>query len=460
MNIVKIRLTHSQHTALKAHLFPGDGKEALAVCLCGRSHGLDTDVLLVHKIDLVSHNHCTRQRDRIDWKPTDVESLFREAADKGLALLKVHSHPGGHKDFSPTDDDSDRKFFASVFGWVDGGHPHASAIMLPDGRLHARAVYPSGNFGTVSSIAVIGDDVTLWPDSQASEAPEFTARHAQAFGEGTTRQLASLRIAVVGCSGTGSPVVEQLARLGVGELVLVDPDRIEECNLNRILGATMEDARAKRLKVDVLRRHVQSMGLGTRVHVFPTPVEEASTIRAIASCDFVVGCMDSLSGRHVLSRLARYYTLPYVDVGVKLEARPDGTINQVAGAVHYLQPESGDFIDRGVFSSEALEAEQLWRANPDEYRERHARGYVRGVQVDRPAVISVNMCFASLAVCELLARIHPFRLEPSSDYATTTLSLSHTLIATSPDAPSSTRAREAIGRGDASPLLGMPDIGS
>ena len=69
-------------------------------------------------------------------------------------------------------------------------------------------------------------------------------------------------------------------------------------------------------------------------------------------------------GRHIAgSRLARYYLLPYVDVGVKLEALDDGTINQVAGSVHYLQPTGLDFVDRGVFSLEALAAEDLLRTS-------------------------------------------------------------------------------------------------
>ena len=60
--------------------------------------------------------------------------------------------------------------------------------------------------------------------------------------------------------------------------------------------------------------------------------------------------MDGVSGRHMLSRVARYYLLPYIDVGVKLEALKDGTINQVAGSVNYLQPTGLDFVDRGMFS--------------------------------------------------------------------------------------------------------------
>lgn len=52
----------------------------------------------------------------------------------------------------------------------------------------------------------------------------------------------SQKIDHIGNSGTGSIVVEQLGRLGVGEFVFVDPDAIEAKNLNRILNATSEDA--------------------------------------------------------------------------------------------------------------------------------------------------------------------------------------------------------------------------
>ena len=255
-------------------------------------------------------------------------------------------------------------------------------------------------------------------------------------------------------------MIEQLARLGVGELVLVDPDRVEERNLNRILGATMADARSGSLKVDVLKAHVESMGLGTRVHAIPSSLEVRPATNAVAASDFVVGCMDGLAGRHVLSRLARFYVLPYVDVGVKLEAFEDGTINQVAGSVHYLQPEGLDFIDRGVFTQEALEAEALYRANPGEYRRRREDGYVRGVQVDRPAVISVNMYFASLAVNEVLARLHPYRMDGNEHHGTTRHSLSHGQVEYEADKQAPPRQVAAVGRGDVEPPLGMPQLGA
>lgn len=461
MNSIKLRMTARHHATLCHHLFPGDGEEAVAVALCGRSAALDTELLVVHKLELVPHEACKRYHERLDWPPTLLETIFREAALKNLAILKVHSHPNGYDEFSVADDESDRRVFESVYGWIDGDRPHASAIMFSDGRLRARAVFVGGEFFPVDSIEVVGDDVRLWIYSlQLATVPAFVERHAQVFGDGTTILLGGLRVAVVGCSGTGSPVVEQLVRLGVGELVLIDPDHVEERNLNRILGATAEDARERRLKVEVIARHIERIGLGTRVHTFPTALEHPDAIRAVAAADLVVGCMDGLSGRHRLYRLAQYYVLPYVDVGVKLEALEDGTINQVAGTVHYLQPDGLDFLDRGVFSAEALEAEDLWRTNPDEYRTRREQGYVRGVQVDRPAVISVNMCFASLAVNEILARLHPFRMDNNAEFGTTRLSLSHCHLEHERDGLAPEHMRRSIGRGDVDPLLEMPGLTS
>jgi ThiF family len=459
MSEIRLRLTAQQHAALRNHLFPGDGKEAVALALCGRTAALGSEVLLVHELELVPHEACARKPDRVEWPPTLVEHLFHKAAAKDLAILKVHSHATGHYGFSRTDDHSDRTLFESVYGWVDGDRPHASAFMLPDGRMQARAVLVGGAFAPVHHVEVVGDDIIVWSSQHLPAVPAFAERHAQLFGAATTTLLGRLRIAVVGCSGTGSPVIEQLVRLGVGELVLVDPDHVEERNLNRILGATMEDAREGRLKVDVLQRHIERIGLGTRVHTCPCSLAQPKAMRAVAASDLVIGCMDGLSGRHMLSRVARYYLLPYVDVGVKLEALENGTINQVAGTIHYLQPTGSDFVDRGAFTLEALEAEDLLRTSPEEYRERYARGYVRGVPVDRPAVISVNMLFASLAVNEVLARLHPFRMDANEEFATTRLSLSHAQIEHEQDRLAPPRVLESVGRGDIEPLLEMPSLG-
>lgn len=449
-----LRFTGRQHEKVLAHLFPGDGKEAVAVALCGRRRDADETILLVHDVVLVPHDSCDREADFIRWSPPVLQPALERATGDNFSVLKIHSHPGGFHEFSTLDDESDRRVFESVYGWVDG--PHASAVLLPDGELFARVVLPDGAMVKMESVLVAGDDVQIFRDSSGAELPEHAIRHRQLFGDATTELLRELRIAVVGCSGTGSPVVEQLARLGVAELRLVDPDRVEEKNLNRIYGATMTDALENRLKVEVLKRSVRAMGLGTNVAAYP--VELAQAVLAVAHCDVVFGCMDSASGRNLLNRICRYYLVPYIDMGVKLEAGHAGSVEEVAGGVYYIQPDGAELVDKGLFTREQVEAEDLARVSPEEYAERLERGYIRGIQADRPAVVSMNTTFAGLAVTELLARLHPFRLDPNSTSASTRLSLAKGIFNQEPDGELAAKKKRQVGRGDTSPLLEMPGL--
>jgi hypothetical protein len=100
--------------------------------------------------------------------------------------------------------------------------------MLPSGELVGRTILNGKVAEPLSSIMVVGDDLVVWQPNCTTVPEEFSLRHRQAFGEGTINLLRSLSVAVVGCSGTGSFVVEELARLGIGKLVLIDSDCVEE----------------------------------------------------------------------------------------------------------------------------------------------------------------------------------------------------------------------------------------
>ncbi len=179
MKSIKLRMTARHHATLFHHLFPGDNKEAVAVALCGRSAALDTELLVVQTLELIPHSACKRYHERIDWSPTILETIFREAAQKNLAILKIHSHPNSYDKFSEADNVSDRKVFESVYGWVDGDRPHASAVMFSDGHLRARAVLVGEEFCPVDSIGIVGDDIRFWTSSQQLAAvPAFAERHA------------------------------------------------------------------------------------------------------------------------------------------------------------------------------------------------------------------------------------------------------------------------------------------
>ncbi|MES2359362.1 MAG: ThiF family adenylyltransferase, partial [Gemmatimonadota bacterium] len=380
------------------------------------------------------------------------------AAKYDLGILKIHSHPGGYGDFSSIDDESDQDLFNSVFGWTDSMFPHASAVMLPQGRMFGRAIMPDGSFQPIDSILVPGDDLQFWIPERSGALPSFVQRHAQMFGSGTTRRLHELSVAVVGCSGTGSPVIEQLARLGVGRLVIVDPDRVEEKNLNRILNATREDAYLKRSKVEVMARAIAAMGCGTELEIIANDLATSRAIKAVAECDVVFGCVDGVEGRHLLNRLAAFYVLPYFDVGVKLEADGYGGIKEACGAVHYVRPDGSTLQDRKVYNTDQLKAAGLRRTDRKAYQNQVKAGYIRGVAEDRPAVISINMQTASIAINELLARLHPYRYDDNGESAIVRTSFIASITFREPEGVASGAFSRHIGKADVRPLLGMPDL--
>jgi hypothetical protein len=456
--LTALRLSGSQHSELMSHLFPGDGREAVAVALCGRSGDRESELLCVNHLELIPYSDCSyRDPDRVTWKTSRLLSLRDRAMKHGLGVLKIHSHPGGWPEFSAWDDASDRELFPGIYAWTDTDRPHASAILLPDGRIVARVVDTENEFVPIKKVTVTGSTIRQWSAIRPTVNAEYHQRTLQAFGEGTAAALSQLSVGVVGCSGTGSWVVEMLNRLGVRELVLVDPDTVEPVNLNRIVHATADDAIGGVPKVEVLRRAVLETGLGTRVEVHRSDVRVPAILKRLAHCDLLFGCVDSIEARNVLNRLAVYYLLPYFDVGVRLVADGHGGIDHIAGGVQYVHPDSPTLIERGLYTPEDLAETALRESDPVEFASQQERGYVRGVVVTRPAVASVNAFYASLAVNELLERIHRFRDESPVGIM---VSLTQLRFVTIEEATAPTGLSRHAGEADVAPFLGMPFLTS
>ena len=187
----------------------------------------------------------------------------------------------------------------------------AAPSCCPTGRCSGASSARIGDFEPIDCISVAGDDLHFWyADAGSAELPSFVASHAQAFDEGTIQRLRRLSIAVIGASGTGSPVIEQLMRLGVGELVIVDDDHMEDRNVNRILNSTMR-GRATRARRRSMCSAMPSSGRNwARASSACRRIcGIRDVVREVAQCDVVFGCMDTVDGRYLLNALASYYTI-------------------------------------------------------------------------------------------------------------------------------------------------------
>jgi hypothetical protein len=451
-------MTSEQHSQLMSHLFPGDGCEAVALLLCGRRESESHPALVVRKVVPVPYASCSiRTPDRVQWSTDVLDELIPEIWKSNASVIKVHCHPGGFDCFSDLDDVSDQELATSFDGLFKEGRMHGSLVLLPDGSLFGRTLQ-SGSIGDdLRSILVIGNNIDVW-SRQRVEQREDDRRTKQAFGAGTVRALSSLQVAVIGCSGTGSVVVEQLARLGVGGFVLVDPDHIEHKNLNRILNATWEDAEQGIAKVDVCRRTIKFLGRGQCVLPLCMNLDTPEAVRAVAECDVIFGCVDTAEGRNLANRIAAYYLLPYIDVGVSLAANGVGGIATISGAINYYAPGLQSLLERGAITEAQIRAEETKRTNPERFAELRKQKYIQGVEVDRPAVISVNTFFAALAINEFLARIHAFRNVDNNDFGTVRGDLCEFALLREPGLASTGHLSRYIGAGDQSPLLGRVSL--
>ncbi|MFO1500204.1 MAG: ThiF family adenylyltransferase [Verrucomicrobiota bacterium] len=451
-----LRLTEEQWTKLRRLLFSGDGREMAVLCLCGTRFDADRQIYCVHEIVEIPLDTCIQRKpNAVRWNVQALLPVLERALKRRLWVFKIHSHPENSARFSAQDDETDIALGNGVEQILGRSPGILSAFMLPDGKIYGRLVDSTG-FTSIDQVVVLGDTVGFMHRESAGVADEAYLRTRQAFGDGTTNLVRSLSVGVAGCSGTGSWVVEMLGRLGVGRLVLVDPDSIERKNLNRIVDSSLKDL--GRPKVEVLADAVRAVGLVAKVETYAQDLAHTDVVKALAGCDFLFGCMDSADGRETLNRIASFYLIPYIDVGVRLDADGRGSVEQICCAVHYLMPGGSSLLSRGVITPEQVQAQALCRTHPEQYASLRKEGYIKGISVDRPAVISINGFIATHAVNEMLARLHPFRRDPNNEFRYQVFSLPDGAWLRLADGPSCKLLGRYVGRGDAQPLLGNPSL--
>ena len=208
---------------------------------------------------------------------------------------------------------------------------------------------------------------------------------------------------MVGLGGVGSHVVQQLALLGVGSLVLVDPQAIEESNLNRLVGASVSDI--GRRKVDIAVRLIESVDPAVEILPVGEELRNANAFDAVKAAAIVFGCVDHDGPRLVLTELCAAYAKPYFDLATEIVAA-----ETVAFGGRVVFSHGGD----GCLSClDELSRDEVRQYFEDE-ASRLERSRLYGVPVadldeTGPSVVSLNGVVASLAVTEFMAFVTGLR---------------------------------------------------
>jgi molybdopterin-synthase adenylyltransferase len=115
------------------------------------------------------------------------------------------------------------------------------------------------------------------------------------------RRLGAARVLVVGCGALGSAQVETLARAGVGELIVVDRDFVEESNLQRQTMFAEQDARGRVPKAVAAARRVAEINSEVRCTPEVTHVNNSNVERLVRAADLVLDGTDNFATRYLLN---------------------------------------------------------------------------------------------------------------------------------------------------------------
>lgn len=388
---------------IRAHLLASDLETAGIIFAESASlDGRPERFLFREFLAVPDEGYARRTGDFIELTPSFIAWVLKRARVNSWAIFFTHTHPwNGTVRPSPIDLEGEKRIFPAVYRQAPG--LHHGRIILGRSDYHA----------------------ALWPDTERSETAvrvfsvgkhyrEFATvenkgplsvtfdRQVRLLGAAGQQILQSLRVGIVGLGGTGSLIAQQLAHLGVRDFVLIDPDTIEESNLNRVVGSTRRDIGVP--KTAVGSRLISAIQPSARVTEIQQSVLLNAVARSIISADLFFCCTDSHGSRAVLNQLAYQFYVPGFDLGTQIKVEQD-SISSVSGRLQMMSPGLSCLL-----CSEILDPEQVRRDLLTDF-ERQTDPYIAGAHEPQPSVISLNSTVASLAVTMFLSACAGFPLD-------------------------------------------------
>lgn len=344
-------------------------------------------------------------------KPEAINGLIALCESNRLSAVLCHSHASGLI-YSLSDDYGEKRISEAVQPFVSPDSPVASLLFSPDG-INGRVWLPKARKPVPISEVVIVDRsirrITLTSIAQPLRIDEIYDRQVLAFGLAGQAMIAQTKVGIIGVGGTGSAVAEQLVRLGVKDVVLIDPDQLDPSNLTRVYGAFASSFRKRRkggpvLKIDQVASNLTRINPKVCLRVIPKNVVLTEAATCLLDRDVLFLCTDEHWGRSVVNQIAYQYFIPTINLGARIAAE-EGQISAAVGVVDLIRPDKPCLWCSQYLKADRIAAESMpFKDRPHLIRE----GYVESLDTKTPSVVSITTTVAGQAVTQFLQLVTDF----------------------------------------------------
>ncbi len=403
-------IPHALHAKLIRHLFPGDGDEHAAVIAAGLVTDGDQTRLLARELFIAEEGRDYRSSTR-GYKALQASFIHRcvtYCRDQRLVYLAIHNHGGyGSVGFSAVDYESHERGYPALLD-IAAGMP-VGALVFAQGAVELDLWFPDGRRSALREARVIGQRLErLYSGSQRQGESRRNVigsdtlydRQVLIFGAAGQRLLQTAKVAIIGLGGIGSLVNEYLSRLGVGQIVLVDPDHLEASNFSRVVGAATHDlprsgGHQGTRKIDIAARVARDSQPQIRMTLIQDDFSHDSVARQVLDCDYIFLAADTMRARLVFNAIVNQYFIPGVQLGSKVTADPlTGALESAYSVVRKVSPGNGCLLCNQLIDATKLAEE--WKTDHERLDQQY------GTASPNPSVITMNSVSAAHAVNDFL----------------------------------------------------------